>query len=117
MRIVILAAALSGVSATGAFCAESPSGFAYGIAIRADAKEALYRLELPRAGYRGAVRRGLGDLRVFNGAGEVVPHAFRPPAITEVQKRETVALPFFPLYREDPEPLDGPSPCLEQRRS
>ena len=117
MRVVLFAAALSGVSATAAFCAESPSGFAYGIAIRADAKEALYRLELPRAVYRGAVRRDLGDLRVFNGASEVVPHAFRPRATTEVQKREPVALPFFPLYGEDAKQLDGLSLRVERRPS
>ena len=28
--------------------------------------------------YRGVVRADVSDLRVFNGAGEVVPHAFRP---------------------------------------
>jgi len=117
MRVAIFAAALSSVSATGAFCAESPSGFAYGISIRADAKEALYRLELPRAVYRGAVRRDLGDLRVFNGAAEVVPHAFRPRATTEVQKREPVALPFFPLYGEDAKQLNGLSLRVERRPS
>ncbi len=117
MRAAILATTLSGLSATAAFCAESPSGFAYGIAIRADAKEALYRLELPRAVYRGALRRDLGDLRVFNGAGEVVPHAFRPRAITEVQKRDPVALPFFPLYGEDAKQLDGLSLRVERRPS
>src|SRR6266571_191431 len=117
MRAAIVAAALFGLSAAGVFCAEKPSGFAYGNAIRADAKEALYRLELPRAVYRGTVLRDLGDLRVFNGAGEVVPHAFRPRATAEVQKREPVALPFFPLYGEDAKQLDGLSLRFERRPS
>ncbi|HEY6239679.1 MAG TPA: DUF3999 domain-containing protein [Burkholderiales bacterium] len=117
MRVAILVAGLPGLLAGSAFCAETPSGFAYGIAIHADAREALYRLELPRAVYRGVVRRDLGDLRVFNGAGEVVPHAFRPRATTEAQKREPVALPFFPLYGEDAKQLDGLSLRVERRPS
>jgi len=117
MKVVLLAAALSGLPAAGAFCAESPSGFAYGAAIRADATEALYRLELPRAVYRGVVRRDLGDLRVFNGAGEVVPHAFRPRAGSETRKRDPVALKFFPLYGEEPKQLDGLSLRVERRPS
>ncbi len=116
MRAAILAG-LSGLLAGSAFCAESPSGFAYGIAIRADGGEALYRLELPRAVYRGAVRRDLGDLRVFNGAAEVVPHAFRPRVTVETQKRKPVALPFFPLYGEDSRQLDGLSLRVERRPS
>jgi len=114
MRVAILAAGLSGLLAEGALCAESPSSFAYGIAIRADGGEALYRLELPRAVYRGALRRDLGDLRVFNGAAEVVPHAFRPRATVETQKRKPVALPFFPLYGEDAKQLDGLSLRVER---
>src|SRR5881396_3568276 len=116
MRTAILAF-LSGLWTAGAVCAEVPSGFAYGIAIRADGGEALYRLELPRAVYRGALRRDLGDLRVFNGAAEVVPHAFRPRANVETQKRKPVALPFFPLYGEDARQLDRLSLRVERRPS
>lgn len=100
-----------------AVCAENPSSFAYGIAIRAEEGEALYRLELPRAVYRGAVRPDLGDLRVFNGAGEVVPHAFRPRAAVEAQKRAPVALPVFPLYGEDAKQMDGLSLRVERSAS
>ena len=101
----------------GAVAAETPSSFAYGMAIRADAGEALYRLELPRAVYLGAVRSDLGDLRVFNGAGEVVPHAFRPRAASATQKRDPVALPFFPLRGDDPRQLDGLSLRVERSAS
>ena len=117
MRSLILAAAFMGSLTHGSFAAESPSSFAYGARIRADATQALYRLELPRAVYRGLVRRDLGDLRVFNGAGEVVPHAFRPRTGTETQKRDPVALKFFPLYGEEPKQLDGLSLRVERRPS
>jgi len=103
--------------AAGAACAESPSSFAYGIPIRAEGGEALYRLELPRAVYQGVVRPDLGDVRVFNGAGEVVPHAFRPRVRTETQKRDPVRLPVFPLYGDDPGQLDGLSLRVERSAS
>jgi hypothetical protein len=117
MKIAILAAVLASLSAAGALGAESPSSFAYGAPIRADATQALYRLELPRALYRGVVRRDLGDLRVFNGAGEVVPHAFHPRTGSETQKRDPVALRFFPLHGEEPKQLDGLSLRVERRPS
>ena len=117
MRAVVFAAVLSGLPAAAAICAEGPSDFAYGAPIRADTSESLYRLELPRAVYRGVVRRDLGDLRVFNGASEVVPHAFRPRAGTETQKREPVALGLFPLYGDEPKQLDGLSLRVERRPS
>jgi hypothetical protein len=78
--------------------AESPRDFAYGLPIQADGREALYRLELPGAVYRGVLRRDLGDLRVFNAAGEVVPHALYRRAASETQTRPPLALKFFPLY-------------------
>lgn len=117
MRATVLAAALMGMSAAGVSCAETPSDFAYGIALRTDTREALYRLELPRAVYRGVLRRDLGDLRVFNGAGEVVPHAFRPRATSQTRKRDPVALPFFPVYGEDEKQLDNLSLRVERRPS
>jgi len=116
MKTAVLAC-LSALWAAGVLGAESPSSFAYGIAIRADKSEALYRLALPRAVYRGAVRADLGDLRVFNGAGEVVPHAFRPRVTVESQERPPVALPFFPVYGEDETQLEGLSLRVERNAS
>jgi hypothetical protein len=40
--------------------------------------DALYRVAIPQAVYESAAFPDLRDLRVFNGAGEVVPYAFRP---------------------------------------
>lgn len=116
MRTRVLAC-LSCLWAASAACAESPSTFAYGMTIRADGGDALYRLDLPRAVYRGAVRPDLGDLRVFNGAGEVVPHAFRPRVPAGTRKPAPVALPFFPLYGEDAKQLDRLSLRVERSAS
>jgi hypothetical protein len=113
MKSAVLACLIL-LRAAGATSAENPSSFAYGIPIRADGGDALYRLELPRAVYLGAIRTDLGDLRVFNGAGEVVPHAFRPRVVVETQKRAPVSLPVFPLYGDDPKQVDGLSLRVER---
>ncbi len=80
--------------------AEAPlrlSDFAYGMTLQAEAASALYRVELPEEVYRRVTRADLGDLRIFNAAGEVVPHVLPPPA-REAQPPRLVGLPFFPLF-------------------
>jgi hypothetical protein len=62
--------------------------------------EAVYRFDLPATVHRGARRRDLGDLRVFNGAGEVVPHALAddPPPVPRVVGSTPLAA--FPLHSD-----------------
>ena len=65
---------------------------------------ATYRFELPAAAYSGSRRADLGDLRIVNGAGEVVPHAWvsEPPAAhVDIA---TVAVAFFALHRQPDAP-------------
>ena len=52
-----------------------PKDFARGLYLRAPEELPAFELELPDAVYDGVVRADLGDLRVFNRAGIVVPHA------------------------------------------
>lgn len=59
---------------------------------------AIYTLALPVEVYRGLARRDLGDLRVLNGAGEVVPHALLGSPASEKKPAAPVAMNFFPLY-------------------
>src|SRR3989304_4915182 len=47
--------------------------FAYGIAVRPSVEAPLYRARLPLAIYRSITRPDLGDLRVFNAGGALVP--------------------------------------------
>ena len=62
--------------------------------------QAIYQVELPLAVHQGARRADLGDLRVFNGAGEVVPHALR--AVTSDPREEpSFEVKVFP-YRASP---------------
>ncbi len=76
--------------------------FAYGIPLEVDGDGAIYSLPLPEDVYRYAVRKDLGDLRIFNSYGEVVPHLLQRDSAFQEAMREPVALRFFPLYRDEP---------------
>ena len=80
----------------GASAGESPEDFAFAVPIEGLGSDALHRVAIPPAVHEAAAFSDLRDLRVFNGAGEMVPYAFRPVELT-VQKEPAVALPIFPL--------------------
>lgn len=88
---------------TGALQANSPDpplrpqDFAYGRSLSVAPGSAIYRVTVPEDVYRHSSRDDLGDLRVFNGAGQAVPHALRAPAGAEDRAPATESLPFFPL--------------------
>lgn len=88
---------------TIAFAADpvTPEQFEWRQPIRIDTRgDAIQRFELPRSAYTGSRRQDLGDIRIFNGSGQVVPHAllnYEPPAIAEAKQ---VPLAFFPLRRD-----------------
>ena len=103
------------VFAGGATAVERPQDFAYGSLLEADGSEALYELALPAAVYQGVARPDLGDVRVFNGAGEVVPHAWRPRKTASAETPAPVTLTLFPLKAQPGTPVDGLS--ISVRRS
>ena len=76
---------------------QSPGDFAFRLPVRAEGEHAFLRLEIPDAVYEGIVRADLGDLRLFNGDGEIVPYAFVPRAtpVATASPRRTLAI--FPL--------------------
>jgi uncharacterized protein DUF3999 len=76
---------------------EKPSEQPYSAPIVLDAGGSHYRFTLPAAVYRGAGRRDLGDLRVFNGSGEPVPYAFAPRESQAVAPT-VQSVNLFPLY-------------------
>jgi len=71
--------------------------FAQGRVLEPGSSRALQSATLDLEVYRASVEPGLADLRVFNAAGETVPHAIRaaPPAAARAAGR--VRLPLFPL--------------------
>jgi hypothetical protein len=92
---IIFSTALLGAAA----CAQSirPETFAYQAKIDVGGAGPFHQFALPMSLYQSVRRSDLGDLRVFNGKGEVVPHALlRAESTTESQRRE-IALSVFPI--------------------
>ena len=95
-RVILFSVVALSMTAFGA-PGESPADFALRQPLTTSGEHGFLRVELPDSVYEGAVRPDLGDLRVFNGDGAIVPFAFVPrPAPTSVAgpRRE---LAFFPL--------------------
>lgn len=79
----------------------TPEMFAYGVELKAAGNNAFYEVEIPLEIYKVVTRKDLGDIRIFNSNGEVVPHAMRKPANrTYKTETELTELPFFPLAVE-----------------
>lgn len=75
----------------------SRQDFAYGIELQTAKEAAIHTLVVPDDVYRTVRRHDLGDLRVFNGNDETLPHALRalPEDGSTGRKRSRVS--FFPL--------------------
>ncbi len=74
----------------------APDDFAYGMSIRLEGEAPIYEMAMPEAVYRQVTRPDLGDMRVFNGENEAVPHAVARPE-RPVSQNPPVPVPFFPL--------------------
>ncbi|MBF0302847.1 MAG: DUF3999 domain-containing protein [Desulfamplus sp.] len=98
----------------------STKDFGYGFILNISGDEPIYRLELPEAVYQGVMRQDLGDIRIFNGNGEIVPHLLRQ-SLSELEASDIIIesgkiagqntaktansniqnrVPFFPLYSD-----------------
>ncbi|MGB5407705.1 MAG: DUF3999 domain-containing protein, partial [Thiogranum sp.] len=62
---------------------------------------AIYELALPEAVYAKVIHADLGDIAVFNTAGETVLHAFRRAIQADPVKPEPVKLRIFPLHDDE----------------
>jgi hypothetical protein len=78
-----------------------PDDFAYGMPLEVDGTGALYSFDLPLEVYRHVTRGDMGDLRIFNGDGEVVLHQLRPGVKKESTQPSLLELPFFPILETD----------------
>lgn len=75
--------------------------FAFGYRLDTVSGMPVYQAVLPEEMYRISRRDDLGDLRVFNAQGEIVPYALmRPAPVNETSKQ--VSLPVFPVHGGDP---------------
>ena len=71
--------------------------FAYGMSLDFKGQDAVYQATLPLSVYQNTVRSDLGDLRVFNAQGEIVPHSLRQNKNTRTSLPTLQNLPYFPL--------------------
>jgi Protein of unknown function (DUF3999) len=72
--------------------------FAAGYFLEVEGGGPFHSLELPAEVHQMVRRADLGDIRVFNGAGEIVPHGLRHVAVEDGAIRQKEGIPFFPLY-------------------
>mgnify|MGYP000287745099 CR=1 FL=1 len=79
--------------------AVTKNDFAYGYSVEVDGDGAIYSLYLDEKIYRGLTREDRGDLRIFNGHGQVVPHDIRRAEKMTKQSLPSIELPIFPLYK------------------
>jgi hypothetical protein len=75
-----------------------PTRFAYGMTLKLLGDGAIYSLTLPDDVYHHTTGTDLGDIRIFNGANEVVPHAITQSLYEKSSQPDPVSLPFFPLF-------------------
>ncbi|QKS29814.1 MAG: DUF3999 domain-containing protein [Candidatus Accumulibacter similis] len=95
--------------------AESPGDFAFGMLLRPDGPQPLLRVDLPAAVHAGVSRADLGDLRVFNAAGEAVPHAWLPPPSAPRARPALLPLRYFALRGEAAAGVDGVEVRIERQ--
>jgi len=79
---------------------------AYGVKIDVPRGTPIAALSLPAQVYKNTHRADLGDVRVFNAAGEPVPHMLRY-ARTQAAEALWQSLPFFPLPEDIKPEADG----------
>lgn len=88
-----------GLSASVLAQTVTKNDFAYGYSVEVDGDGAIYTLYLDEKIYRGLTREDRGDLRIFNGHGQVVPHDIRRAEKMTKQSIPPIKLPIFPLYK------------------
>jgi hypothetical protein len=115
LSAILLGLALLPLAAPAATPTEHLTDFATGIALETPGAQPFYRVELPLAVYAQA-RADLGDLRVFNVAGEAVPYGLtlQAPAASLIAK--LASLPFFPVRGSTPAAIDQIDLDIRQSR-
>jgi hypothetical protein len=101
---MLLAASAIAAAANGDL---APQDFAYGMPIQTSAPGAAYRLPVPVEVYRNVAHEDLGDLRIFNASGEVVPYELQQPQPQSLAPPPAHPLPLFPLRGDPQTALDG----------
>jgi hypothetical protein len=78
-----------------------PNDFAYGMKVETPGQASLWQTGLPEEIYQKVTRADLGDIRVFDASGQIIPHVLQTPAARKEPPRAPAGLPLFPLYSSD----------------
>jgi hypothetical protein len=81
--------------------------FGYGMTLETDGQAAVYQVLLPLIIYQHTARPDLGDIRVINGNGEIVPYALRRAPGEERARGTANPLRLFPLRGTSVEPSEA----------
>jgi hypothetical protein len=84
--------------------APKPGDFAYGISLETPPGGPLNEVAVPESVYRAVRHEDLRDLRVFNEAGEVVPHSLRHQVFEEQRSSARKPLLVFPVEGDPQNP-------------
>ncbi|MFC7421130.1 DUF3999 domain-containing protein [Iodobacter arcticus] len=74
----------------------TPAVFSHQQALVLSTSSPFYRLDVPLSVYQFSQRADLGDLRVFNAAGELVPYALETRPAPQQNQLSQTAVRFFP---------------------
>ena len=94
-------------------CAKpAPMDFAYSIPLKTTGEGAIFRVSIPDSVYETVIDPSLGDMRVFNGDDQVVPHTLlTPEAKTEAgdvkPRYDEKQAPIFPVNSPDEDDGDA----------
>lgn len=97
LNLVWLGAVALGM-ALSASAQEKPSDFATQVPLSLSGEGPWYRLELPLSVQLNARQTDLGDVRVFNAAGEAQAYALAREAASTRESRTLTDVKWFPLY-------------------
>lgn len=104
-----IAIVLSILSAAPVWAGQTRDAFAFGFAVEPQGGNPLWELSLPDEVYRAVTREDLGDLRVFNRDGLVVPHVVRRPTTLPGERPAPQPISVFPLRGRANERASGRS--------
>lgn len=77
-----------------------PDDFAFGTTLETDGQSSVYETKVPLDLYKSVTRSDLGDVRVFNADGAMVPFTIASGGQTEEELVGTMSLDVFPIRQD-----------------
>jgi len=114
MTLLPVALFVAALALTARAADERPADFAQSATLEMPGGSSHYRVTASDAVYRASQKRGLGDVRVANAAGEFVPFAIVQAGGAGSPERGVVGAKLFPLHGDVAKGLEGLSLRIER---